>query len=111
MDFKELLNEGDTVFVYVGASVPAVMYKYKMLETGIHYEYENKARCPALVDLFWVFPCRTFRGLHAPVHTSRLSMLWRWMLSRSRIWSTGSMRTGGWWRIKKERSLKVTVPV
>ena len=36
------IKKGDTVFMYVGAPVSAVMYKCKVLETGIPYEHENK---------------------------------------------------------------------
>ena len=36
------IKKGDTVFMYVGAPVSAVMYKCKVIETGIPYEHENK---------------------------------------------------------------------
>ena len=36
------IKKGDTVFIYVGAPVSAVMYKCRVLETGIPYSFENK---------------------------------------------------------------------
>ena len=36
------IKKGDTVFMYVGAPVSAVLYKCKVMETGIPYERENK---------------------------------------------------------------------
>ena len=36
------IKKGDTVFMYVGAPVSAVMYKCKVIETGIPYRYENR---------------------------------------------------------------------
>lgn len=36
------IKKGDTVFMYVGLPVSAVMYKCKVTETGIPYEHENK---------------------------------------------------------------------
>ena len=36
------IKNGDTVFMYVGAPVSAVMYKCKVIETGIPYDHENK---------------------------------------------------------------------
>ena len=36
------IKKGDTVFMYVGLPVSAVMYKCKVTETGILYEHENK---------------------------------------------------------------------
>lgn len=36
------IKKGDTVFMYVGAPVSAVMYKCRVLETGIPYEFEHK---------------------------------------------------------------------
>ena len=36
------IKKGDTVFMYVGAPVSAVMYKCRVIETNIPYEFENK---------------------------------------------------------------------
>ncbi len=36
------IKKGDTVFMYVGAPVSAVMYKCLVIETGIPYEFEHK---------------------------------------------------------------------
>ncbi len=36
------IKKGDTVFLYVAAPVSAVLYKCRVTETGIPYEYENK---------------------------------------------------------------------
>ena len=36
------IKKGDTVFMYVGAPVSAVMYKCRVTETGIPYNQENK---------------------------------------------------------------------
>lgn len=36
------IKKGDTVFMYVGAPVSAVMYKCKVIETGIPCRYENR---------------------------------------------------------------------
>ena len=33
---------GDTVFMYVGAPVSAVLYKCKVTETNIPYQYQDK---------------------------------------------------------------------
>ena len=36
------VNVGDTVFLYVGAPVSAILYKCKVLETDIPYSYQDK---------------------------------------------------------------------
>ena len=36
------IRKGDTVFLYVGAPVSAVLYKCKVTETGIPYQYQDK---------------------------------------------------------------------
>ena len=36
------IKKGDTVFMYVAAPASAVLYKCRVTETGIPYEYENK---------------------------------------------------------------------
>ena len=36
------IRKGDTVFMYVGLPVSAIMYKCKVIETDIPYEHENK---------------------------------------------------------------------
>ena len=36
------IKKGDTVFLYVGAPVSAVLYKCRVMETGIPYRFENK---------------------------------------------------------------------
>ena len=36
------IKKGDTVFMYVGAPVSAVLYKCKVTETGIPYRYQDK---------------------------------------------------------------------
>ena len=36
------IRKGDTVFMYVGAPVSAILYKCKVTETDIPYEHENK---------------------------------------------------------------------
>ena len=36
------IRKGDTVFLYVGAPVSAVLYKCKVTETGIPYRFENE---------------------------------------------------------------------
>ncbi|MBO4927457.1 MAG: MmcQ/YjbR family DNA-binding protein [Clostridiales bacterium] len=36
------INTGDTVYMYVGAPVSAILYKCKVLETDIPYNYEDK---------------------------------------------------------------------
>ena len=36
------INVGDTVFLYVGAPVSAILYKCRVLETDIPYDYEDK---------------------------------------------------------------------
>ena len=36
------IKKGDTVFMYVGAPVSAVMYKCKVIETDIPYTHEHK---------------------------------------------------------------------
>jgi predicted DNA-binding protein (MmcQ/YjbR family) len=36
------ITKGDTVFMYVGAPVSAVLYKCKVLETNIPYQYQDK---------------------------------------------------------------------
>lgn len=35
------IKKGDTVFLYVGAPVSAIMYKCRVTETGIPYEYQD----------------------------------------------------------------------
>ena len=36
------IKKGDTVFMYVGAPVSAVLYKCRVVETGIPYRFENE---------------------------------------------------------------------
>ncbi len=36
------INKGDTVYMYVGAPVSAILYKCKVTETDIPYQYQNK---------------------------------------------------------------------
>ena len=36
------IKKGDTVFLYVGAPVSAILYKCKVTETGIPYHYQDK---------------------------------------------------------------------
>ena len=36
------IKKGDTVFMYVGAPVSAVLYKCKVIETGIPYRYQDR---------------------------------------------------------------------
>ena len=36
------IKKGDTVFMYVGSPVSAVMYKCKVIETDIPYNHEHK---------------------------------------------------------------------
>ena len=36
------IKKGDTVFMYVGAPVSAVLYKCKVMETGIPYQYQDR---------------------------------------------------------------------
>ena len=36
------INKGDTVYMYVGAPVSAILYKCKVIETDIPYQYQNK---------------------------------------------------------------------
>lgn len=36
------IKKGDTIFMYVGAPVSAVLYQCKVTETDIPYEHENK---------------------------------------------------------------------
>ena len=36
------INVGDTVFLYVGAPVSAILYKCRVLETDIPYDYQDK---------------------------------------------------------------------
>ena len=36
------IQKGDTVYLYVGAPVSAVLYKCLVIETDIPYEYQNK---------------------------------------------------------------------
>ena len=36
------IKKGDTVFLYVGAPVSAVLYKCRVVETGIPYRFENE---------------------------------------------------------------------
>ena len=36
------INIGDTVFLYVGAPVSAILYKCRVLETDIPYDYQDK---------------------------------------------------------------------
>ena len=38
------IKMGDTVFMYVGAPVSAVLYKCKVTETNIPYQYQDKKR-------------------------------------------------------------------
>ena len=38
------IKKGDTVFMYVGAPVSAVLYKCKVMETNIPYQYQDKKR-------------------------------------------------------------------
>ena len=36
------IRKGDTVFLYVGAPVSAVLYKCRVMETGIPYQYQDR---------------------------------------------------------------------
>ena len=36
------IKKGDTVFMYVGAPVSAVLYKCKVMETNIPYQYQDR---------------------------------------------------------------------
>ena len=36
------INAGDTVYLYVGAPISAILYKCRVLETDIPYDYQDK---------------------------------------------------------------------
>ena len=36
------INVGDTVFLYVGAPISAILYKCRVIETDIPYDYQDK---------------------------------------------------------------------
>ena len=39
---RKRIRKGDTVFLYVGAPVSAVLYKCRVMETGIPYQYQDR---------------------------------------------------------------------
>ena len=45
------IKKGDTVYMYVGAPISAVLYKCKVTETDIPYEYKGKVNITALMKI------------------------------------------------------------